>query len=78
MSSQEKGYFTILKQISESSLKIQENVSGSVEEVIEIDQSGTAKTKEELPVIIMKTTQGRHFIRLQEWPKNLLMEIPKS
>jgi len=78
MSSQERGYFTILKQISEFSLKIQENVSESVEEVIEIDQSGTAKTKEGLPVIIMKTTQGRHFIRLQEWPKNLLMEISKS
>jgi len=78
MSSQEKGYFTILKQISESSLKIQENVSRSVEELIEIDQSGTAKTKEGLPVILIKTTQGRHFIRLQEWPKNLLMEIPKS
>ena len=78
MSSQDKGYFTILKQISESSLKIQENVSGSVEELIEIDQLGTAKTKDGLPVIIMKTTQGRHFITLQEWPKNLLMEIPKS
>jgi len=78
MSSQERGFFTILEQISETSLKIQENVSGSVEEVIEIDQSGTAKTKEGLPVILINTTQGRQFIRLQEWPKNLLMEIPKS
>ena len=78
MSSQERGYFTILKQISETSLKIQENVSGSVEEVIEIDQSGSAKTKEGIPIILIKTTQGRQFIRLPEWPKNLLMEITKS
>ncbi len=78
MSSQEKGYFTILNQVSESSLKIQENVPESVEELIEIDQSGSAKTKEGIPVIVIKTTQGRQFARLQEWPKNLLMEIPQS
>jgi len=78
MSSQEKGYFTILKQVSESSLKIQENVPESVEELIEIDQSGSAKTKEGIPVIVIKTTQGRQFARLQDWPKNLLMEIPQS
>ncbi len=78
MSSQEKGFFTILGQESESSFKIQENVPESVEELIEIAQSSTAKTEDKQPVIIFKTTQGRQFLRLEEWPKNLLLEVQQS
>ena len=75
MSSQEKGFFIILGQVGESSIKIQENVPESVEEVIEIAQSSTTKTEDKQPVILLKTTQGRQFLRLEEWQKNLLLEV---
>jgi len=78
MSSQEKGFFIILGQAGESSIKIQENVPESVEEVIEIAQSSTTKTEDKQPVILLKTTQGRQFLRLEEWPKNLLLEVQQS
>jgi hypothetical protein len=78
MSYQKRGFFTILNQVSESSLKIQENVPESVEEVIEIAQSSTTKTEDKQPVILLKTTQGRQFLRLEEWPKNLLLEVQQS
>ncbi len=75
MSSQEKGFFIILGQVGESSIKIQENVPESVDEVIEIAQSSTTKTEDGKPVILLKTTQGRQFLRLEEWQKNLLLEV---
>ena len=78
MSSQEKGFFIILGQVGESSIKIQENVPESVDEVIEIAQSSTTKTEDKQPVILLKTTQGRQFLRLEEWPKNLLLEVQQS
>ena len=78
MSSQEKGFFMILGLVGESSIKIQENVPESVEEVIEIVQSSTTKTEDKQPVILLKTTQGRQFLRLEEWPKNLLLEVQQS
>jgi len=78
MSSQEKGFFIILGQVGESSIKIQENVPESVEELIEIAQSSTTKTEDKQPVILLKTTQGRQFLRLEEWPKNLLLEVQQS
>jgi len=78
MSSQERGFFTILEEVSESSFKIQENAPESVEELIEIAKSGPAKTKNGKPLIVFSTTQGRLFARLEEWPKNLLVEIPQS
>ncbi len=78
MSSQERGFFTILEAISESSFKIQENFPESVEELIEIAKSGPAKTENGKPLIVFNTTKGRLFARLEEWPKNLLVEIPQS
>ncbi len=78
MSYQEKSYFTILGRISESSFKIKENVPESVEELIEIAQSGPGKTEDGKSLIVFKTTQGRQFARLEEWPKNLFLEILKS
>ncbi len=78
MSSQEKGFFIILGQVGESSIKIQENVPESIEEVIDIAQSSTTKTEDKQPVILLKTTQGRQFLRLEEWPKNLLLEVQQS
>lgn len=78
MSTQEKGFFTILEQVSELNFKIQENVPNSVEESIEITHSGPAKTEDGKTVIVLKTTQGRNFARLEEWPKNLLLEIPQK
>ncbi len=78
MSSQEKGFFIILGQVGESSIKIQENVPESVEEVIEIAKSDTAKTEDGKPVILLKTTQGRQFLRVEEWQKNLLLEVQQS
>ena len=78
MSYQKRGFFTILDQVSESSLKIQENVPESVETLIEISQLGPAKTKNGKPLIVLKTTQGRQFVSLEEWPKNIFMEILQS
>ena len=78
MSYQEKGFFTILEQVSESSFKIQENVPESAEELIEIAQTGSAKTKNGKPLIVFKTTQGRQFVRLEGWPRNVFMEILQS
>ncbi len=78
MSYQEKGFFTFLEQVGESSFKIQENVPKSVEELIEIDQSCPAKTKNGKPLIVLKTTQGRQFVSLEGWPKNIFMEILSS
>jgi len=78
MSSQEKGFFTIQGQIGGSGFRILENVPESVEEVIEIAQSDTAKTKDGKPVIVLKTTQGRQFVRLTEWPENVLFETQES
>jgi len=75
MSYQEKGFFTFMEQVSESSFKIQENVPKSVEELIEVTQSGPAKTKNGKPLIVLKTTQGRQFVNLEGWPKNIFMEI---
>ncbi len=78
MSYQKRGFFTILDQVSESSLKIQENVPESVETLIEIAQLGPAKTKNGNPLILLKTTQGRQFVNLERWPKNIFMEILQS
>ncbi len=78
MSYQKRGFFTILDQVSESSFKIQENVPESVETLIEISQLGPAKTKNGKPLILLKTTQGRQFVSLEEWPKNIFMEILQS
>lgn len=78
MSSEEKGFFTILEQVGESGFKIQENVPEAATELIEIAQSGTAKTEDGKPAIVLKTTEGRQFARLDDWPKNLLLEIPQS
>ena len=78
MSYQERGFFTFLEQVSESSFKIQENVPKSVEQLIEIAQSGPAKTKNGKPLILLKTTQGRQFVSLEGWPKNIFMEILQS
>ncbi len=38
----------------------------------------TAKTEDGKPVIVLKTTQGRQFVRVGEWPENLLFETPES
>lgn len=78
MSSEEKGFFTILEQVNESSFKIQENVPNASQETIEVAQSGSAKTQDGKPAVVFKTTQGRQFARLEEWPKNILLEIPQS
>ena len=78
MSYQEKGFFTFLEQVSESSFKIKENVPNSVEQLIEITQSGPAKTKNGKPLILLMTADGRQFVSLEEWPKNIFMEILQS
>ena len=78
MSYQAKGFFTILGQVCESGFRILENVPESVEELIEIAQSDTAKTEDGKPVIVLKTTQGQQFVRVGEWPENLLFETPES
>ena len=78
MSIDEKGFFTILEQASESNFKIQENVPDAVAESIEIAQAGPAKTQDGKSATLFKTTEGRNFARLDEWPDNLLLEIPKS
>jgi len=78
MSSQEKGLFTILEQIDESKYKIQENMPESKEESIEIVQSSPAKTDDGKDALIIKTTEGRQFARLDEWPKNLLLEVSEQ
>ncbi len=78
MSYQKRGFFTFRGKVSESSYKIQENVSESAEELIEIAQAGPAKTKNGKPLILLKTTQGRQFVSLEEWPKNIFMEILQS
>ena len=78
MSFQAKSFFTILGHIGGSGFRILENVPESVEELIEIAQSDTAKTEDGKPVIVLKTTQGRQFVRVGEWPENLLFETPES
>jgi len=78
MSYQKRGFFTFREQVNESSFKIQENVPESVEELIEITQSGPAKTKNGKPLILLMTTDGRQFVSLEEWPKNIFMEILQS
>ncbi len=78
MSFQAKGFFTILGHVGGSGFRILENVPESVEELIEIAQSDTAKTEDGKPVIVLKTTQGRQFVRVGEWPENLLFETQES
>ena len=78
MSFQAKGFFTILGHVGGSGFRILENVPESVEELIEIDQSGPAKTKNGKLLILLKTTQGRQFVSLEGWPKNIFMEILQS
>ena len=78
MSTSEKGFFTILEHVGESNFKIQENIPDSVEELIEISDSGRSETQDGKTAILLKTTKGRSFARLDEWPKNLLLEITKS
>ncbi len=75
MSSQEKGFFIILGQVNESSIKIQENVPESVEDLIEIAEIHHTENQDKQPAILFKTTQGRQFLRLEEWQKNLLLEV---
>jgi len=78
MSYQKRGFFTIRRKVSESSYKIQENVPESAEELIEIAQSGPAKTKNGKPLILLKTTDERQFVNLEGWPKTIFMEILQS
>ncbi len=78
MSYQTRGFFILRRKVSESSYKIQENVPESVETLIEISQLGPAKTKNGKPLILLKTTQGRQFVNLEGWPKNIFMEILQS
>lgn len=78
MSSQERGFFTILGQEDDTKLKIQENVPESAEQFIEITQSGPAKTQDGKDAVVLKTTEGRQFAQLEEWPNNLLLEITQS
>jgi len=78
MSTSEKGFFTVLEQLGETKLKIQENVPESAEESIEIAQTGPAKTQDGKDAVVLKTTEGRQFARLEEWPGNLLLEISQS
>ena len=78
MSYQEKGFFTFIEQGSESNFKIKENVPESTEQLIEIAKSGPAKTKNGKPLILLMTTDGRQFVSLEEWPKNIFMEILQS
>lgn len=73
----EKGFFTIVEQVDKSNYKIQENIPNSVEEPIEISQSVPAKTQDGKVATVFKTVQGRQFARLDEWPKNLLLEVGK-
>lgn len=75
MSNPDQGFFTILEQLDETKFKIQENVPNSAKESIEISQSGKATTKDGKDAVVLKTTEGRQFARLDEWPKNLLLEI---
>lgn len=78
MSASEKGFFTVLEQLGKTKIKIQENVPESVEESIEIAQTGPAKTQDGKDAILLTTNEGRQFARLEEWPGNLLLEIPQS
>ncbi len=78
MSSPEKSFFTILEQVNESHLKIKENIPESVEEWIEIAGTHPAENQDGKPAIMFITTQGRQFARLEEWPRNRLLEIPES
>ena len=77
MSQNEKGFFRILEQKTESNYKIQENIPNSEAESIEIVQSGPAKTQDGKSATLFKTTQGRQFARLDEWPNDILLELPK-
>lgn len=77
MSSHGKDFFTILEQVGESKLKVQENIPESVVELIEISHTGPATTQDGKPAVLFKTTQGRSFARLDEWPKDILLEIPQ-
>lgn len=74
---EEKGFFTIVEQLNKSNYKIQENIPNSEEELIDISQSSPAKTQDGKVVTLFKTIQGRQFARLEEWPKNLLLEVTK-
>ena len=78
MSEQQKGYFTILDQPTENTLKIQENVADSAQQEVEIAQAGSITTQDGKPANIFKTTQGRHFVRLDEWPNGLLLEVQQT
>lgn len=75
---EDKGFFTIVEQVNESNYKIQENIPNAVEESIDIAQSSPAKTQDGKAVTLFKTLQGRQFARLEDWPKNLLLEVKKS
>ncbi len=78
MSYQKRGFFTFREKVNESSFKIQENITESIEELIEITQSGPAKTKNGKPLILLMTTDGRQFVNLEGWPTTIFMEILQS
>lgn len=77
-SHEEKGFFTIVEQVDKANYKIQENVPNSMAESIQIQQAVPAKTQDGKIATVLKTEQGRQFARLDEWPKNLLLEITKQ
>ena len=75
MNEQQPNYYTILEQPSQTVLKIKENIPESTIQEVEIAQTGSAKTEDGRPASLLRTTHGRSFVQLEEWPNSLLLEV---
>ena len=78
MSEQQRNFYTILEQPTETVLKIKENIPESTIQEVEIAQTGSAKTEDGKPASLFRTTHGRNFVQLEEWPNSLLLEVQQQ
>ncbi len=68
-------YFKILKKIGARSYEITDEQQKSSEEVIEVAEILPARTIDNKPTQILSTEQGRTFARVEDWPKDTILEI---
>ncbi len=68
-------YFRIRKKVGALKYEITNEKQESSEEVIDVAEILPARTIDNKPTQILTTEQGRTFARVEDWPKDTILEL---
>lgn len=68
-------YFKIRRKVDALTYEIANEKQESSEEIIEVAEILPARTIDNKPTQILTTEQGRTFARVEDWPKDTILEL---